>query len=255
MQPIRDVTQALEALAMSRKPGPAMALMIVALVATWFLYVGPHELLHALGCIVTGGTVTRVEMSPIYGAALYAKWFPFVVVGSEYAGQVTGFDKSSDFKYFATDFMPFVLTILLGVPLLKLAGRGPHPILLGMAVVIGLAPFSSLPGDYYEMGSMLTTRAITIWKNGFGQTLVFEHLRSDDVFKLVSEMFAKPAELGLDTPGKIVAGTVVVLVSAIMGLLLALGTYWLGHLFAKYVLRIEPSPAAASTGKPSKNAS
>ncbi|MBI1825244.1 MAG: hypothetical protein HY287_04515 [Planctomycetes bacterium] len=240
LQPIRDALACLEALAVLPRPTVGMVLMIISLVACWFLYVAPHELLHALGCIVTGGSVTRVEMSPIYGASIYAKWFPFIVSGSEYAGQVTGFDKSTDFRYFATDYMPFVLSILLGVPLLKISGRRPHPILLGIGVVVGLAPFYSLPGDYYEMGSTLTTRAVTIVTRGFGHPPLFESLRSDDVFKLVSEMFSKPAEFGLGGFVSVAKSAAIVFVSGILGIMLAFLTYWLGHLWSVYVLRIRP---------------
>src|SRR5262249_14746191 len=151
----------------------------------------------------------------------YAKWFPFIVSGSEYAGQVTAFDKSTDFRYFATDYMPFVLSILLGVPLLKIAARRPHPILLGFGVVMGLAPFYNLPGDFYEMGSTLTTRTITVVSKGFGQPPLFESLRSDDVFKLVSEMISKPTEYGLNSFLSVVKSAGIVLISGMFGILLA----------------------------------
>jgi len=245
-RPVRDALSCLEALAILRKPMLGMFLMVVSLIVCWFLYVAPHELLHVLGCIATGGSVSRVEMSPIYGAAIYAKWFPFIVSGSEYAGQVTGFDKSTDLRYFATDFMPFVLSILLGIPLLKIAARKPHPILLGIGVVIGLAPFYNLPGDYYEMGSTLTTRVITIAARGFGQPPLYESLRSDDVFKLVSDMFSKPAEFGLTGFASIAKSTAIVLISGLLGILLAFLTYWLGHVWSVWVLRIKPAKADVS---------
>lgn len=237
-----DVIACLEALASVRSPGLAMFLMIVSLILTWFLYVGVHEMLHVAGCLITGGGVTRLEMSPTYGAHLYAKVFPFVVPGGEYAGRLTGFDtKGSDWIYFATDFLPFVLSIVIGVPLIKIAARRARPILLGTAVVLGLAPFYNLQGDYYEMGSMLTTRIMTIAKNGFGQPPVCEKLRSDDVFTLIANMFSKPAELGLDSGGKMAAGIIVVLISALVGLLLVFATYWMGHLFATRILRLQPN--------------
>ena len=57
----------------------------------------------AYGCLLTGGDVTRLEISPEYGAALLQKLFPFVAVGSDYAGQLTGFDThDNDVIYLAT---------------------------------------------------------------------------------------------------------------------------------------------------------
>jgi hypothetical protein len=56
----------------------------------------------------------------MYGASLLTNIFPFVSTGSDYAGQLTGFDThGSDLTYLFTVFFPFILTILLGVPLIK----------------------------------------------------------------------------------------------------------------------------------------
>src|SRR5262249_31229017 len=54
--------------------------------------------------------------------------FPFVSIGSEYAGQLTGFDThGSDFTYLVTDAAPFTLTVLLGIPLLRSAAAETRP--------------------------------------------------------------------------------------------------------------------------------
>jgi len=229
----------------------------VTLVVTWFVYVPIHELLHVLGCVATGGTVTRLELSARYGANLLSKVFPFVVSGSDYAGQLKGFDThGSDLCYLATDFLPFVLSILIGVPLVKLAGRRRRPIVFGMAVVLGLAPFYNLPGDYFEMASIITTRSLSAVTSGgtpsggesgvsenaapaVERVRAFEKLRSDDIFRLLSDVTNHPEKLGLETlRSKLVAAALIV-VSAALAVILAFGTYWAGHLLCR-VLRPRP---------------
>ena len=74
--------------------------------------------------MLTGSTVTTMEIDPKYDAALLTRIFPFIVAGSEYAGRLAGFDtKGSDLIYLATDLLPFVLTIFIGVPLIKPSTR------------------------------------------------------------------------------------------------------------------------------------
>lgn len=234
-RPFLDVMACLERIVVDGRrrqgPGPLIVVM-VALIVTWFLYVPIHELLHAYGCIWTGGDVTRLEVSPRYGGKLLANYFPFVVSGSDYAGQLTGFDtKGSDAIYMATVFAPFVLSIVFGVPLLKLCARRKRTVLFGVSIVLGLAPFYNFSGDYYEMGSILTTRAITLVSGGSNPPL-YEGIRSDDVFKLVGEVMEKPAERGLTTGWRVAIGSVLIAVSFALSLFLAFLTYWLGHLFS-----------------------
>jgi hypothetical protein len=89
--PVDDYLAALEpfARALSLRTGLAL---VGAAVAGWWIYLPIHELLHALGCLAGGGTVSRLEIDAIYGAALLQRAFPFVAVGSAYAGLMTGFD-------------------------------------------------------------------------------------------------------------------------------------------------------------------
>jgi hypothetical protein len=230
-KPVDDVVACLGHLADTRRPFVAMCFMLVALIATWFLYVPVHELLHVLGCVATGGSVTRLEIAPQYGGALLAHWLPFVVSGGEYAGRLSGFDtRGSDLIYLATVFAPFLLSIVLGVPLLRACAAKWRPGRFGMGVVVGLAPFYNLIGDYYEMGSIITTRALTMLRGGGPVTLI--GIRSDDLFKLVGQLCLRPAELGLHGPGAIVAAAVLVGVSLSVGVALALTTYALGDLVA-----------------------
>ena len=245
-QPIDDVLAALEHLVTVRNPLVTMAPALVTMLVTWFVYVGIHELLHVAGCLATGGSVTKLEISSRYGGAIYAKYFDFVVTGSEYAGRLSGFDtKGSDWIYMATVFGPFVLTVLFGVALVKLCAKRRRPILFGIAIVVGLAPFYNLQGDYFEMGSILVTRAVTIVFGEGGYPPLFGSLRSDDVFKLLDTFVRSPAELGLTSAGKIAAGAGVILLSFVVDVLLAFSTYWMGHQVSRLFVR----PRAAAPTK------
>lgn len=244
--PLTDLVACLEQLATLRRPGRALGVTIVSLVVTWFVYVPCHELLHAWGCVLAGGSISQLEIAPQYGGALLSRWFPFVVSGGEYAGRLSGFDtKGSDVIYLITDFMPYLLTVFAGVALIKLAMRRPRPFFLGAGTVIGLAPFYNLIGDYFEMGSIVTTRLVTSLLGR--ETIVFESLRSDDVFKLIGEVFSEPASLGLAGWGDLVRASIVILASGLVGLVLSIVTYLLGHFFAVHILRIGLGAPRAST--------
>ena len=217
-QPWRDLLDATERLV----DDGARAWLVagVAFVAAWFVYVPVHELLHALGCLASGGEVTRLEVAPQYGGALLARIFPFVVSGSSYAGQLTGFDThGNDGVYLATVLAPYVLTIFPGVALLRRATVAASPLRaavgIGSALPLAFAPFLSLPGDYYEAGSIVMTRIAA----SAGVLADIAALRSDDVFKLAEALRERDAS-SLDWT--------LVAVALVGGFLLALLTYHLG---------------------------
>ena len=135
-EPINDLMAAMEAqVVRASHPKRALMIVLVAGVASWWVYVPVHELLHALGCYVTGGSVTELQIAPEYGGALFARFLPFVVGASDYAGRLSGFDtKGSDLIYLATDVLPFLLSIVIGVPLLKACARGGRPGAVGSGV-------------------------------------------------------------------------------------------------------------------------
>ena len=227
--PIDDYLAAVSVFLNRFRPG-YLAMVAGALALSWWIYVPIHELSHVLGCLLGGGEVSRLEIAPIYGAALLQRVFPFVVVGSDYAGQLSGFDThGSDLTYLLTDFLPFVLTILLGVPLLRSvrAGRGGplrNSLALGIAIPVAYAPFISIVGDYYEMGSIVVTDLVAGAAPGFG----VDRWRSDDLFKLISE---------LDRSGSLAAGDVVgIAMSFLVGLILAFATYGLGRLWSRVLI-------------------
>ena len=241
LQPVEDVLAALEHLVSVRNPLTTVVPALVTMLVTWFSYVGVHELLHAAGCVLAGGEVTRLEISSRYGGKIYAKYFDFVVADSEYAGRLSGFTSEPDSIYLATVFGPFVLTVLFGVALVKLCAKRRRPILFGVAIVVGLAPFYNLQGDYFEMGSILVTRAITILFGGGGYPPMFMQLRSDDIFKLLDTLVRTPGELGLTSAGLIAAGMGIIVLSLIVDVLLAFGTYWLGHVVSRLFVSAGPS--------------
>ncbi len=200
----------------------AIATLALGLAAGWWLYVPLHELAHAFGCLAAGGEVTRLEIAPEYGAAWLARWLPFIAVGSDYAGQLTGFDTGGhDGVYLATVLAPYLLTLFPGVPVLLLCARRT-----GLAASAGfgaslpwaLAPLLSLSGDYYEAGSILASRAGAVLTDR-GEFAIATW-RSDDLFRLVTELSGRGALDGVNSAG-IAAGLA-------LGTVLALATLWLG---------------------------
>lgn len=226
--PLDDYLAALDALLRGRS-WRAGGAAVVAAVAAWWIYLPAHELLHALGCVAGGGTVTRLEIDAAYGAAWLQRLFPFVAVGSRYAGQLTGFDtRGSDLTYLLTDALPYALTVLLGVPALRAAGRRPpglrQALLFGAALPVALAPFISLAGDFYEMGSIPVSRLAAVLTPGVAP----ERWRSDDLALLVDRL------RGLDPGG---LDVVAVAASALLGIALAFLTYAAGAAWSGWLER------------------
>lgn len=165
-----------------------MGWVMAGLLLGWWIYVPVHELLHVAGCLLAGGEVSRLELDPLYGGDLLAAVFPFVVSGSDYAGQLTGFDTlGSDWVYQSTVLMPYLLTFFPGFWLWQKALAAEHPAPPAMLAVGGLlpvvaAPLISLTGDYYESASIIVS---SIAAEATGRAL--DAWRSDDVFRLAAE--------------------------------------------------------------------
>lgn len=235
-RPLRDYTEAVAA-AVAGHGVAAVALVVAAAAVAWWIYVPVHELLHAYGCLWTGGSVTRLDIDAVYGAALLRRWFPFVHVGSAYAGQLSGFDThGSDVTYLVTVGAPFVLTVLVGVPLLQSAAGGRRAwwnrcLRLGAALPVAYAPFISLGGDYYEAGSILVSRAWAVARPEFPVA----RWRSDDLVALAGRL--------LDDPQAGVADAVGVSLGCAIGVVLAFVTYaagtWCGQGYCR-MLRGRP---------------
>jgi len=231
--PLNDLLRGLERSLEGRgREGSWRALVLVGagLLAGWWIYVPLHELLHAAGCLLAGGSVSRLEIDVVYGGALLAKVFPFVVPGSEYAGRLSGFDTGqSDAVYLATDLAPFLLTLFPGVWALRRAGESGKAFLFGFWLPFALAPFLSVTGDAYEIGSIVVTQ-LPPW-SGAGA----EALRSDDVVRLVSELAKRDAAPW----GGLVAG-------AVLGVMWAFATYAAGAGIARALRRRASPPGGRS---------
>lgn len=218
--PLDDYVAALERVASGGAMQTALPRLGLGLVVSWWIYVPIHELLHAYGCLWSGGSVSRLEIDAVYGAAWLQTWFPFVAVGSQHAGQLVGFDTGgSDVVYLVTCWAPFVLTLFPGVALLLYASRAANAAraawCLGAAIPLAYAPFLSLPGDFYEIGSILVTRVLA-WVDPSAELLRW---RSDDLVGLIERL--APSATALDG--------FVVTASFTLGALLAWLTYAAGR--------------------------
>jgi hypothetical protein len=72
--PFEDFLSGLER-AIGKSAPVNIALLVLIFAVTWWIYVPIHELCHAFGCILGGGTVTEREISPKYGGAILQKDF------------------------------------------------------------------------------------------------------------------------------------------------------------------------------------
>jgi hypothetical protein len=205
-----------------------LAQLVAGFVVAVVVYVPVHEGLHALGCVGVGGEVTRLEIALFYGGMLLARLFPVVSTETAYAGRLAGFDVGgSDLRLLATDFAPYVLTVLVGVPLLRDLRRHPRAWLVPAALLLALAPWVSLPGDYYEMGSVIVTALLARLGGDWSA------LRSDDLIALGATLRRTPETLGVATTPALAAAVGVVLASCVVGLALAGATYGLGRFTAR----------------------
>jgi len=203
--------------------------IVLSFVVSWWSYVPLHELFHAFGCIIGGGQVSRLEIARIYGADFLKGFFPFVQSGSAYAGRLSGFDThGSDFIYLLTDFFPYILTIFIGIPLLKsVSPRNASPlinsIIFGISMPFAYAPFISITGDFYEIGSILVSRLVALLVPSVDP----ERWRSDDILKLIEQLFFSGGVRGLDI--------FVVVASFLLGVILIFATYWAGTVWAELI--------------------
>lgn len=156
--------------------------LALGLAVGWWLYVPIHELMHAAGCYLGGGTVSALEVKAVYGGGLLKTIFPFVTSGGTYAGRLTGFDTNgSDLCYFLTVFLPFILT-LPTLMLMEKSCRMRSVFFFGFLLPAFMAPIISLTGDFLELGGIFLYQ---IWPDATPATRL---LISDDLFRLFGEI-------------------------------------------------------------------
>jgi hypothetical protein len=231
-EPLHDYLVALN-ICLGRFRTRNLAAIILSFVFSWWIYVPVHELFHALGCIIGGGQVSRLEISTMYGADFLKGFFHFIEPGSEYAGRLSGFDThGSDLTYLLTDFFPYTLTIFLGVPLLKSVSSGNSLPLMksvkfGISMPVAYAPFISITGDFYEMGSIIVSRVAA----SLMPSVSPERWRSDDFFKLIEQLFSHGN-------AQWIADSIVVLASFFLGIVLIFTVYWAGTVWTGFTVGI-----------------
>ena len=242
----RDINSVFERFQTEPKPFLLLIALMLSFLLTWFVYVPIHELLHVAGCVISGGVVEEVVLDRKYGAGFLSKLFPFIVPQSSgYAGRVSGFDPGSDLGYLITVFFPYILTVFPGVWLLIYSARVKNMWVSGMGMIVGLAPFISLTGDYFEIGTIITTKIWNSVLQGYPAQSIeaYWNLRSDDIFRLISEISAEPNLYGL--PG--VLGFFQVVAIVLSGFFLAIlfsgWTYQIGRILA---IRLENFVSAAA---------
>jgi len=153
-------------------------------VSLWLL-VPVHEFLHVLGCIATGGIVTRLEISPLCGGSWFARLAPWITSGGEYAGRLSGFRPAGDLSYLTTVLAPLIVLCALGSAVARAAVRRHRALLFGISLGAALQPIAALTGDAYEAASIPLTRLADL----AGLHWAME-LRGDDVFKVAREAAA-----------------------------------------------------------------
>lgn len=210
-----------------------IATILISFIAGWWIYVPIHELFHAFGCLLGGGEVTSLELSSIYGAAVLRKVFPFITIGSEYAGRLAGFETyDNDFIYLLTVFFPYLLTIFIGIPLLRYVGHQVKTsyqscIWFGLSLPVAYAPFLSVTGDYYEMASILVTGFASFFIPDFP----VDRWRSDDLVRLMDELVLSN---GITKTEDIFG----ILFSFLLGVIMIFLTYRIGRMCSLYIFKL-----------------
>jgi hypothetical protein len=184
-------------------------LMVGFLAALWAL-VPVHELLHAAGCRLTGGEVTRVELLPLFGGAWLARVIPWVTAGGHNAGRLAGFVPAGDLSYLVTVLLPHLVLAPLGAAACRRAARLGRPLVFGAALAAAAQPLASLTGDFYEAASIPLTRIAS----ALGDPAALA-LRGDDLVEAARTAMASGAFV------EVVLFLLTCVVGVVMGLALA----------------------------------
>jgi hypothetical protein len=155
--------------------------VLAGFIVSQWLFVPVHEWLHVLGCLATGGIVTRLEISPLYGGSWFARLAPWITSG----GRLSGFRPAGDLSYLVTVLAPLLVLCPLGSAVARAAVRRHRALLFGVGLGAALQPIAALTGDAYEAASIPLTRLGDL----AGLPWAIE-LRGDDVFKVAHEAAA-----------------------------------------------------------------
>ena len=158
-------------------------ILFSAFLASWWLYVPIHELMHVAGCIIMGGEVNELAIDPMYGGKLLSNIFPFVVSESDYAGQLTDFTTPNKYAYFIVDMFPYLLS-LPAVLLIKLATKHRHIWLFSLGFLLMFVPLTQMFGDFYEATSLGVGELMSMINPELNPQLIV----SDDMFKLLASL-------------------------------------------------------------------
>jgi hypothetical protein len=182
IRPAKDFARLYSQILFSASPAKSLFFLFFGLLVGWWVYVPIHELLHAAGCLIGGGEVSKLEIKAMYGGTILSQIFSFVSAEGSYAGRLSGFDtRGSDWAYALTVYFPFLLSIP-GFLLLEISVCLRAAVIFGFFLPCAFAPLISLTGDFFELGSLLLYQ---IWPGaeGANRTLI-----SDDLFRLMEEM-------------------------------------------------------------------
>jgi len=124
--------------------------------------------------------VQRLEIQPVWGGALLARVFPWVVSGGENAGRLSGFQPAGDLSYFVTVLLPHAVLAPAGAFVARAAAKRSMPFLFGAGLLAALQPVASVFGDFYEMASIVVTALARAAGAGWAVAL-----RGDDLQEVI----------------------------------------------------------------------
>lgn len=154
----------------------------------------------------------RLEIQPVWGGALLARVFPWVVSGGAYAGRLSGFRPAGDLSYFVTVLLPHAVLAPGGAFVARAAAKRSVPFLFGAGLLAAGQPVASVFGDFYEMASIVVTALARAAGAGWAVAL-----RGDDLQEVL------PAALRLGTP----AAFALLACGIVGGVVLACGQLWI----------------------------
>jgi len=92
---------------------------------------------------------------------------------------------------------------------------------------LAYAPFISVTGDYYEMGSILVSRLVALLVPSVDP----ERWRSDDLLKLIEQLLFSDSVRVLDIS--------VVVTSFLFGVIMIFATYWVGTVWVGFIVSMK----------------